>query len=282
MSFVEKYDVFLLDCDGVIWTGKDAVPGAADVITKLMALNKRVMFVTNNSTKTRQILVDQIQSVLGISGISGDVCYSSGIATARFLKDKLQEGEKVFIIGSEGFSQVMTENGIEYIGLGLDIEPINFKEFGNFKPDPSIKYVVGGFDPYFNHTKMTKAFIYIREGGAKYIATNLDIVYPLSKDRLLPGTGSVLAGLNHALGTLPTVIGKPSSVFFDVISKDHGITDKSRVLMVGDNLLTDIQFGCNSGIDTALVMTGVTTKEMLSEPGAKPTYIMDSMVGLLD
>eukprot|EP00116_Pleurobrachia_bachei_P019151 sb/3479413/ len=274
------YDVYLFDCDGVLWLCALPARSAVDVLTTLLSQNKKVILVTNNSTKTRALLNQHVQTALGMSMPDDNCLYSSGIACAMYMKEQLKEGEKVFLIGSKGFSQVLTECGVEFIGHGPH-DPMDFYEFNDFKLDPSVKFVVGGFDPHFNHTKMTKAFIYVREGGAEYVATNLDIVYPLSPTRQLPGTGSVLAGLNNALGTTPKVIGKPSPVFFDIISRDHDIPDKSRVLMVGDNLLTDIQLAVNSGIDSALVLTGVSKKDDLSECCKKPTFVIDSITYLI-
>ena len=277
---LKSYDVYLFDCVGVLWRGLEPVPGAADVIQTLLSQNKKVILVTNNSTKTRALLSKHVQTALGFTLPDEKCLYSSGIACAMYMKHQLKEGEKVFLIGSKGFSQVLGECGVEFVGHGPH-EPLDFYEFNDLQLDPTVKFVVGGFDPHFTHTKMAKAFIYIREGGAEYVATNLDIVYPLSSTRQLPGTGSVLAGLNTALGATPTVIGKPSPVFFDIISRDHDIKDKSRVLMVGDNLLTDIQFAENSGIDSALVLTGVAKRSDVEESAAKPTFIVDSIADLI-
>ena len=130
---------------------------------------------------------------------------------------------------------------------------------------------------------MTKAFIYIKECGAEYIATNLDMNHSLSDSRLLPGTGAVLEGLNQSLGIQPKVLGKPSSLMFDMICSDHDIRDKSKVLMIGDSLQSDIQFGINSGVDTALVLSGITSRDILSqETSVKPTFVLNSIADLFE
>ena len=280
-SLIEKYEFFIFDCDGVIWRGLEPLPGANELINKLESLNKGVIYVTNNSTKTKQCLADTISNVVGVTVKNPMSLYSSGTALADALKKKMKPGEKVYLIGSKGVADIMDDSEIDYIGFGSDMNPCLHTEFKDFKPDPDVKYVVAGFDPYFNYTKMSKAFIYINECKAEYLVSNLDVRYPLSKDRTLPGTGSLLNGLNHALGFAPIVMGKPSSSLYDLICSDHKITDNSKVLMIGDNLLTDIQFGINSGIDTCLVLSGITTRDMVLEDGApQPSYIVDSVADI--
>ena len=280
MSLIDHYDTFLFDCDGVVWRGLEQVSGASHVLNHLISLNKNVIFVTNNNTKTRKTFRDSVKSILGIS-VSNDKLYSSGITAGLYVKRNIKPGEKIFLIGTKGLSETMEESGVEHIGYGCDMDGNYFTDFVDFVPESNVKFVVGAFDNYCNYAKIAKAFIYIKECGAEYIATNLDLTCNISKTRQLPGTGSVLAGLTRSLGVQPKVIGKPSTIMFDVISADHNLQDKSKVLMVGDNLSTDIQFGINAGIDTALVLTGVTTRDMLNKEGCvKPTYVLDSIADI--
>ncbi|XP_063674865.1 uncharacterized protein LOC134811751 [Bolinopsis microptera] len=280
MSLIDHYDTFLFDCDGVVWRGLEQVSGASHVLNHLISLNKNVIFVTNNNTKTRKTFRDSVKSILGIS-VSHDKLYSSGITAALYVKRRLKPGEKIFLIGTKGLSETMEENGVDHIGYGCDIDGNYFTDFVDFVPESNVKFVVGAFDNYCNYAKMAQAFIYIKECGAEYIATNLDLTCNISKTRQLPGTGSVLAGLTQSLGVQPKVIGKPSTIMFDVISADHNLQDKSKVLMVGDNLSTDIQFGINAGIDTALVLTGVTSRDMLNKEGCvKPTHVLNSIADI--
>ena len=280
MSLIDHYDTFLFDCDGVVWRGLEQVSGASHVLNHLISLNKNVIFVTNNNTKTRKTFRDSVKSILGIS-VSNDKLYSSGITAGLYVKRNIKPGEKIFLIGTKGLSETMEESGVEHIGYGCDMDGSYFTDFVDFVPESNVKFVVGAFDNYCNYAKIAKAFIYIKECGAEYIATNLDLTCNISKTRQLPGTGSVLAGLTQSLGVQPKVIGKPSTIMFDVISADHNLQDKSKVLMVGDNLSTDIQFGINAGIDTALVLTGVTTRDMLNKEGCvKPTYVLDSIADI--
>ena len=280
MSLIDHYDTFLFDCDGVVWRGLEQVSGASHVLNHLISLNKNVIFVTNNNTKTRKTFRDSVKSILGIS-VSNDKLYSSGITAGLYVKRNIKPGEKIFLIGTKGLSETMEESGVEHIGYGCDMDGSYFTDFVDFVPERNVKFVVGAFDNYCNYAKIAKAFIYIKECGAEYIATNLDLTCNISKTRQLPGTGSVLAGLTRSLGVQPKIIGKPSTIMFDVISADHNLQDKSKVLMVGDNLSTDIQFGINAGIDTALVLTGVTTRDMLNREGCvKPTYVLDSIADI--
>ena len=284
MSFTKHYDTFLFDCDGVIWRGNKEIPGASDVLNHLLSLNKRVIFVTNNTSKTRVAYRETFKTVLGLTVLDNQV-YSAGITAALYVKRKLRQGEKIFLIGSKGLTETMDENGIEYIGYSCDMDGRHQVDFANYVPESNVKFVVGAFDGYFNYAKMAEAFIYIKECGAEYIATNIDMNHSLNDSRILPGTGAVLEGLTQSIGIQPKVLGKPSSIMFDMISADHNIRDKSKVLMIGDTLPSDIQFGINSGVDTALVLSGITTKDMIvnlnQEAPIKPTFVLDSIADLL-
>lgn len=280
MSLVDKYDVILFDCDGVLWRGLSEVPGAADTLKKLISLGKKVILVTNNNSKTRKSYRDTVKRILDLS-LPDEQLYSSGISAGLYVKKRLNSDEKVFLIGTDGLCNTMNECGVNYIGFGVDMEGCCFTDFTDFVPEKNVKFVVGAFDPYFNYAKMAKAFIYIRECGAQYIATNLDLRYNVSKERIIPGTGSVIAGLTESLGVKPIVLGKPSPLMYEMISSDHKINDKSKVLMVGDNPLTDIQFAVNVGIDSALVLSGITPSDGLQDMNVKPTYILESVVDLM-
>ena len=281
MSFTDRYNTFLFDCDGVVWRGKNPVLGAPEVLKHLISLNKNVIFVTNNTSKTRAAYRDTFKSVLGIN-VTDNQVYSAGITAALYVKRRLMPGEKIFLIGTKGLSETMEESGVEHIGYGCDMDGSYFTDFVDFVPESNVKFVVGAFDNYCNYAKIAKAFIYIKECGAEYIATNLDMNHALNDARLLPGTGAVLEGLSQSLGIQPKVLGKPSHLIFDMISSDHNLRDKSKVLMVGDTLESDIQFGINSGVDTALVLSGITSRDMLDRDAAiKPTFVLDSIAELL-
>ena len=277
MKIFERYDTILFDCDGVLWTGMDPVPGAADALNKLRDLGKKIIFVTNNSTKNEALLLSAFDERLGIADIEGSHVYSSGMSAASYLKKRLKAGEKVYLIGSPGFKSIMEENGIDFIGYG-PLENRQVPEWASWEPDPAVKYVAGGMDLHFTHTKMTEAYLYIKEFGATYVASNVDMTYPMT-NRTLPGTGAILSGLTASLGIKPIVTGKPSKTMYDIISEDHDLGDPERVLMVGDRLDTDIQFGINAGVDTVMVCTGVSAVEEITEE-CRPKYVLDSVVDL--
>jgi len=277
MKIFEKYDTILFDCDGVLWTGMDPVPGAADALNKLHNLGKKIIFVTNNSTKNEKLLLSAFEEKLGITNIKGSHVYSSGMSAASYLKKRLKPGEKVYLIGSPGFKSIMEENEIDFIGYG-PLENRQVAEWAEWTPDPAVKYVAGGMDLHYTHTKMTEAYLYIKEFGATYVASNIDMTYPMT-NRTLPGTGAILAGLTASLGIDPVVTGKPSKTMYDIIAEDHQITDPGRVLMVGDRLDTDIQFGINAGVDTVMVCTGVNVAGDVTDK-CRPKYVLDSVVDL--
>lgn len=282
MFFTTQYDVFLFDCDGVVWKGGETIPGAPEVIKTLVSLGKTVIFVTNNTSTTLSAYLQRFKDQLGVC-LSKDQIYSSGIATSHYVQQKLLPNEKVFLIGSQGLSRIMDEVGVKYIGYDDKMNTADRDSLANYVPDEQVKIVVGAFDCCYNYNKMAKAFVHINECGAEYVATNLDMNHALADGRLLPGTGAVLEGLSQSLGITPKVLGKPSSDIFKIIHADHKIPDKSRVLMIGDSLKSDIQFGINAGVDTVLVLSGITSRrDVDNQDFIKPTYIIDSIVNLLD
>ncbi|KAF9304385.1 hypothetical protein BGZ74_001686 [Mortierella antarctica] len=276
-SFVDKFDTFLLDLDGVLWHGSHVLDGVVDTVDFLRKNGKRLVFVTNNSTLSRANLVKKFER-LGIQASEKDI-FSSAFATAVYLRNILNfpADKRVYVVGESGIVDELNAVGIKTTGASDDNGVVmTHADFGKIEQDPSIGAVVCGFDINLNYTKLAKAFTYLnnKEQGAHFILTNDDTTFP-APNGIYPGTGSLCASLVTALKRKPLVMGKPNKPMLDCFFSNYH-TDPSRTCMVGDRLDTDIDFGAQGGIATLMVLTGVSTEQEALDPEQpiKPTFII--------
>ncbi|KIR79996.1 4-nitrophenyl phosphatase [Cryptococcus gattii EJB2] len=275
-ELVDSVDTFLLDCDGVLYHGKQIVEGVRTVLDMLRKKGKKIIFVTNNATKSRRKLKETFDH-LGLNA-SLDECFGSAYASAVYISQVLNfpKDKKVYVFGEEGLEEELDQCGIAHCG-GSDPVDREFKapiDFTVFKPDDSIGAVLCGFDSWINYQKLAKAMTYLRNPECKLILTNTDPTFPTHGD-VFPGSGSLSIPIVNASKRKPLVIGKPNKMMMDAILAHHKF-DSSRALMVGDNLATDIAFGRNSKIRTLLVMGGVTKYEQVF--GENPNEVVPDLV----
>ncbi|KAG8138173.1 hypothetical protein E2320_004093 [Naja naja] len=282
----------LFDCDGVLWTGERAVPGAPELLERLNQNGKTTLFVSNNSRRSVAELERRF-SRLGFRGVRGEQVFSSALCSALYLRQRLLGGEagagdstpgRVFVLGGEGLRGELRDAGLRLTGEEGD---------GDEEPPGQealpVRAVVVGYDDQFTFAKLSEACAYLRDPRCLLVATDPDPWHPLSSGQRTPGTGSLTAAVETASGRKATVIGKPNTYMFECIVERFGV-DPSCMLMVGDRLETDILFGKNCGLDTVLTLTGVSDLEeaqayMASDsPSAKdlvPHYYVDSIADLI-
>ncbi|ETS80611.1 hypothetical protein PFICI_08140 [Pestalotiopsis fici W106-1] len=286
-EFIDRFDVFLLDCDGVLWSGDHLFEGIVETLELLRSRGKRVVFVTNNSTKSRQ----DYQKKLTALGIPSDIeeifasAYSSAVYISRILK--LPEGKnKVFVIGESGIETELRTENIPFVGgtdpaLRRDITPEDYGKIADGSMlDPEVGVVLAGLDFHINYLKLSLGFQYLQR-GAKFLATNLDSTLPNSHS-FFPGAGSISIPLVYMSGQQPLSLGKPSQAMMDAIEGKFQL-DRARTCMVGDRLNTDIQFGVEGGLGgTLAVLTGVSKKEHweAKDAPAVPAYYVDKLSDL--
>jgi len=278
-ELLDKYDTWMFDCDGVLWRGDGLIDGAVEVLQVLRSQKKRILFVTNNATKSRRNYKKKFDG-LGIEAHVDEV-FGSAYAAAAYLSSVLNfpMDKKVYVIGMSGLEDELRSEGISFIG-GTDPQDNTLSAPGEILPDPSVGAVLVGLDTSINYTKLSRAFRYLHSNpDCAFLATNEDSTY-ISEKGLLPGAGAVLAPLLTALGPNRPVtsIGKPNSRMLDAIKAKHDF-DPKRTIMVGDRLNTDILFGKSGGLATLLVMTGITSEENLTEPDQSiiPDYVTASI-----
>ncbi|KAI1358299.1 4-nitrophenylphosphatase-like protein [Xylaria arbuscula] len=286
-EFLDKFDVFLFDCDGVLWSGDHLFEGVPETLELLRSKGKRVVFVTNNSTKSRQ---DYQKKLTGM-GIPSNVeeifasAYSSAIYISRILKLPGPRN-KVFVVGESGIEQELRTENIPFIGgtdpsLRRDITPADFAGLADGSMlDPDVGIVLAGLDFHINYLKIATAFQYLQR-GAVFLGTNLDSTLPMS-GAFFPGAGTCSVTLANMIGHKPTALGKPSQAMMDAIEGKFRL-DRARTCMVGDRLDTDIQFGIEGGLGgTLAVLTGVSKKEQWEAKDAAhaPAYYVDKLADL--
>ena len=193
-TLADNYDTFLLDCDGVLWSGSKPIDQAFEVITWLSKLpNKKVFFLTNSSGRTRDDYVEKIRK-FGFENCTKEMIYGSAYTTARYIKEKYPDIKKVRVVGMSSICKEMAEVGIESCG-GEDDEgfssSISLDDFEAYKLDPEVKAVVVGLDTSFTYAKLCLASLYIATGEARFIATN-DDAYDMVNGRKMPGAGAMV------------------------------------------------------------------------------------------
>jgi 4-nitrophenyl phosphatase/phosphoglycolate phosphatase len=284
-DLLDKTDVFIFDCDGVIWKGDSLIDGVPAVLDMLRKAGKKIFFVTNNSTKSRKGYLGKFKS-LGLEGVEAEEIFSSSFAAAAYLeqtnfKDK---GKKVYIIGEVGIEEELDLIGVPWIGGGSDAgKKIELKSGFALPHDEDVGAVIVGFDREISYFKIQYAQLCINENpGCEFIATNLDAVTHLTDAQEWAGNGAMAGAIKGCTGQEPTLVGKPSPLMIDYIVSKYGC-DRERICMVGDRLDTDILFGQNNGLLSCLTLSGVTTEsKLLSQENAiKPDYYVDSIADFM-
>jgi phosphoglycolate/pyridoxal phosphate phosphatase family enzyme len=284
-KFLNGIDTFLFDCDGVLWTGKQVLPGIVDTLKQLRTLGKRIFFVSNNSRTSRKDYVKKISSY-GIQVVESEV-FSSSFAAAAWLELKMPKGKQAYIIGGEGIAQELALVGIASRAVEEHCTIVNSSQecldligYPN-DIDDSIGAVVAGLDFSITYLKVAFALRQLQNNPeCLFVATNMDDTLPCENSIELPGGGSMVQFLSYCARKAPdAIVGKPNQSFLDIIVSRNGL-DRSRTCMVGDKLSTDIVFGKEGSLQTLLVYSGVTKKEDLTTSEIQPDYTMDILSDL--
>lgn len=249
---MKQYKGYLIDLDGTMYRGTEVIKEAGDFVRRLQEKGLPYLFVTNNSSRRPEQVAEKLQA-FGIQAAKEQV-FTTSMATAQFIAVR-KPGSTAYVIGEEGIRSALQEKGITL-------------------QDKNPDFVVVGIDRDINYEKLSLACLGVRN-GATFISTNGDIAIPTERG-LLPGNGSLTSVVTVSTQTQPIFIGKPESIIMEQALEVLGVS-KEDTLMVGDNYDTDIKAGMNAGLDTLLVHTGVTTKEILEKKDDQPTYVADTL-----
>jgi len=249
---MKEYKGYLIDLDGTMYRGTERIEAASDFIKKLKQKGIPYLFVTNNSSRTPKQVAEKLLS-FDIPA-EEELVFTTSQATANYIYEQKKDAS-VFAIGEEGLYAALSEKGFRF-------------------EREKAEFVVMGIDREIDYEKLAVACLAVRN-GAVFISTNGDIALPTERG-LLPGNGAITSVVSVSTQTKPIFIGKPEAIIMEQALKVLG-TPKEDTIMVGDYYDTDILAGMNAGLDTLLVHTGVTTKELLETYDRKPSYSIDSL-----
>jgi NagD protein len=257
MTNQRHIETYLMDMDGVLVHEEQLIPGADQFIKRLEDAGRPFLVLTNNSIYTQRDLAARL-SATGLQ-VPERAIWTSALATARFL-DQQRPGGTAFVIGEAGLTTALHERG--YVLSERD-------------PD----YVVVGETRSYSLEAITRA-IRLIGAGARFIATNPDPVGP-SPAGPQPATGAVAALISRASGVEPYFVGKPNPLMMREALRAIDAHSETTV-MIGDRMDTDVIAGIEAGLETILVLSGITTREEAGRFPYLPSRIVDSVAELVD
>jgi glycerol-1-phosphatase len=249
---LDGYDAVLLDLDGTVIRGAEAVPGAPNVVNELRQAGRGVQFITNNASRAPEEIAQHL-TMLGVRTAPEEVV-TSGQAAVALLATQLPAGAAVLVVGAEALVAAVRSIGLRPVAAAAE--------------QPAA--VVQGHSPETGWARLAEACLAIRR-GAMWVACNVDRTLPTERG-LLPGNGAMVAALQAATDREPTVAGKPARSLLDTAVERIGA---QRPLVVGDRLDTDIAGARATGLDSLLVLSGVADAVALlaAPPEQRPSHL---------
>jgi HAD superfamily hydrolase (TIGR01450 family) len=254
---LDLYDAVLLDLDGTVYRGAEAVPGAAATVTAVREAETSVRFVTNNAARSPREVADHLVE-LGISTEPAEVC-TSAQAAAEVLAGRLPSGATVLVVGSAALVDEVREVGFR---------PVR-------EASGEVDAVVQGLSKDVGWRELSEACLAVR-AGALWVACNADPSLPTERGQVI-GNGALVAAVAVASGRQPVVAGKPSRPLMDRAARS---ANSLRPLVVGDRLDTDIAGAVAAGQDGLLVLTGVSQPVDLLTSDDRPKYVAADLSAL--
>jgi 4-nitrophenyl phosphatase len=261
MPIPSNIKALILDMDGVIWKADAPIGDLASIFQHMRERGLKFVFATNNSTRTSEQYAEVLKE-LGVDVEPWQVVTSSQGA-AHAVAQRFPAGTKVFMIGQDGIRMALEERGFEILSV---------------EDAPEAQAVVMGIDREINFQKVVEATLLVRN-GIPFYATNLDRTFPTPRGEI-PGSGAWISVITTATGVQPIIAGKPFPFLMELSLERLG-TRKEGTLVVGDRLETDIAAGQAVGCPTALVLSGVSTKEQARDWNPKPDIIAEDLAALI-
>ncbi|HEX9387500.1 MAG TPA: HAD-IIA family hydrolase [Anaerolineales bacterium] len=261
MSIPENIKALILDMDGVVWRGDSPIGDLAATFQRMRERGLKFVFATNNSTKTSE------QYVAKLKGFGVDVelwqVVTSSQAAARAMAQSFPQGTKALVIGEDGLRLPLEQEGFEVVSV---------------ENAPQAQVVVMGMDRGISFEKLSEATLLIRK-GVRFYATNMDKTFPTPRGQI-PGAGAWVSVITTATNVEPIVAGKPFPFLMELSLERLG-TLKEETLVVGDRLETDIAAGQAVSCPTALVLSGVSTKEQAESWNPKIDIVVNDLATLI-
>ena len=256
----------IIDMDGVLWHGQNAIPGLVEFFQALEELKISFILATNNASSTPEQYVKKLAK-MGVT-VNKNQILTSGIATALYLSEKVNPANtRVFVVGEEGAKQPLIDQGFTLTALYEVNKDSDIVKKG-------ADFVVCGKDHTLTWDKLATATLNIR-AGAQFIGTNGDTTLPTELG-ITHGNGAILAALEVATGVKPTIIGKPEPIMYQQALALLN-AEPTATVAIGDRLDTDILGAVRTGIRSVMVLTGVSTQDDLKDSDFQPTWVMSDI-----
>ena len=260
MALADRFDGLLIDLDGVVWIGREPVPGSAETLAALLAAGKQIVFVTNNPRRPPAAYAERLQG-MGVE-VGEERIVTAGMVATRLAVEAAGPGGSVFVIGGAPLKEMVGAAGAAVVD-------------GEAGRKAAAVVVSGHRDFDFEELLTAKLAL---DGGAALIATSHDPTMPMPGGEW-PGTGSILAAVETASGRTAEIGGKPEGHLFEMALAAIGAA--GRVAMIGDRVSSDVEGGRRAGLETVLVLSGTTGREEAAAAEPRPDHVLDDLAGLL-
>jgi glycerol 3-phosphatase-2 len=272
VPLADRFDGLLIDLDGVVWIGREPVPGSVEALQELLRAGKRIVFVTNNPGRLPKAYAEKLER-LGVA-VGVEQIVTAGMVVARLAGEAAAASGSAFVIGASALKEMVAATGARLLE-------------GEAAREADVVVVSGhrGFD---YEELLTAKFALDR--GARLFATSHDPTMPFPGGEL-PGTGAVLAAIEVASGREATIAGKPERHLFEMAKealrcsfspsdeeKEHW---NGRSAMIGDRISSDIEGGRAAGLETILVLSGTTSRAEAAAADPAPDHVLENLAGLL-
>jgi HAD superfamily hydrolase (TIGR01450 family) len=259
VPLADRFDGLLVDLDGVVWIGREPVPGSPEALRALLEAGKRIVFVTNNPGRPPEAYAERLRE-LGVE-VGPEQIVTAGMVAARLAGEAAGEGGSAFVIGAPALKEMVAATGTRLLegdeGEAADVVVVSGHK---------------GFD--YGELKTAK---FALDRGARLFATSHDPTMPFPGGEL-PGTGAVLAAVEVASGQRATFAGKPERHLFEIAIEAAG---GGRLAMVGDRISSDIDGGRAAGLETVLVLSGTSSREQAEAAEPPPDHVLPDLAALL-
>jgi HAD superfamily hydrolase (TIGR01450 family) len=272
VPLADQYDGLLIDLDGVVWIGREPVPGSPEALVALREGGKRLVFVTNNPGRHPSTYAERLQG-LGVE-VGEEQIVTAGTVVAQLAGEAAGAGGTAFVIGATALKEMVAATGVQL----LEGEPARGADV----------VVVSGHRG-FDYEELLTAKLAL-DGGAALFATSHDATMPMPGGEW-PGTGAVLAAVETAAGRSAEIGGKPERHLFEMaIAAAQGASSAGggdagrreiRLAMVGDRLSSDIEGGRRVGLETILVLSGTTSREEAEAADLAPDHVLENLAALV-
>lgn len=260
MALANGFDGLLVDLDGVVWIGRELIPGSVEALRSLRCAGVEIVFVTNNPGKPAAEYARRLTEA-GID-VGAERIVTAGEATAGLAAERAGDDRTAFVIGAPAFHETVAAAGLRLLE-------------GEAGREAGVVLVSGhrGFD----YDELLTATLALQRGAALF-ATSRDPTLPMPGGAW-PGTGAVLAAVETASGARAEIGGKPEPHLFEMARERLG--SAARVAMVGDRVSSDIEGGRRAGLETILVLSGATSREGARDAAPPPDRIVENLAALV-